>query len=230
MGFGTFFIGYFFLINATHYFFTDIIASFIMLMGAYKLSRFNKAFRWCFIFTFPFAAVATLGFALNTAQSFFDISAGAEILGWLGLARHLSVFGVTLFHTLGIVLVAKEVEANRLSLSAKILAPFSAVMLLSAFVEAPGALGLLGKAAVIAYALSIILYILVITANLFTIYKAYMQICMPEDLEPKKKGKPGIFAKFTAYEEKKSREYAEYKINRRIEKAKKRKSKKGRRK
>ena len=44
MGFGTLFIGYFFLLNISNFTYTDIIAGMVVLLGLYKLSSVNKQF------------------------------------------------------------------------------------------------------------------------------------------------------------------------------------------
>ena len=226
MGFGTFFIGYFFLINITHFFFTDAIAALVMLMGAYKLSRFNKAFRYGLIFTAVFAVFSLFSFTAEVMNTFGGSDSLATALQYAGMARQLLVFGITLSQLIGIALVAKEVEANRLALSTKILIPFNSIILVMAVLETP-LTAIFGNAAGYIFAVALIAFVIVIVANIVTIYKAYMQICMPEDLEPKsKKAAGGILAKFAAHEEKKSREYAEYKINKDIERAKKRNGKK----
>ena len=226
MGFGTLFIGYFFLINVTHFFFTDIIAATVMLMGLYKLSKFNRGFYSSFIFCGIFSVFSLVSFITNTMTSFLDAKYLLPLTPYVNMTRHIIVFSITLSMLIGLYSVAREVEANRLALTAKISIPFSLIFLLNAALELPAIVSLLGNSAVIFYGIDILALILLVAANLVTIYKAYMQICMPEDLEPKTKKSGGIFSKFTQYEEKKSREYAEYRINKSIEKAKKRKKKK----
>ena len=52
-----------------------------------------------------------------------------------------------------------------------------------------------------------------IVFNLTCIYSAYMRICMPEDKDmEERKSKLGFVNAFRSYEEAKSREYAEYKL------------------
>jgi hypothetical protein len=195
-------------------------------MGAYKLSGFNKAFRSGLVFTVTFAIFSVCSFTAEVINTFGGFDGLATALQYAGMVRHLLVFGITLSQLIGIAIVAKEVEANRLAASTKLLIPFNLVILIMAALETPVSV-IFGKAAGYVFAISLIAFVIVIVANIVTIYKAYMQICMPEDLEPKaKKAGNGIFAKFAAHEEKKSREYAEYKINKDIEKAKRKNGKK----
>ena len=58
MGFGTLFIGYFFLFNISYYAYTDIIAAMLCLMATYKLSGVNRGFKASFVLSVIFAVFA----------------------------------------------------------------------------------------------------------------------------------------------------------------------------
>ena len=74
---------------------------------------------------------------------------------------------------------------------------------------------MLGKSVAYIYFTLLAAQVIFIAINLVTVYRAYMQICMPEDLEVGvKKSRFDFVNKYRAYEEKKSGEYAAYKIER----------------
>ena len=137
------------------------------------------------------------------------------------------LFILTVFILRGIYEVAREVDATALYKRAKASIPLSAVYLVFAFADIPEIASFLGTTGIYAYiyfALIIVL-ILAVAYNLITIYRAYMQICMPNELEKEvKQSKFEFVNKFRAYEEKKSREYAEYKLDKMKKKNEKKKN------
>jgi hypothetical protein len=197
-----------------------------MVMGAYKLSSVNKGFKSTF-----YSAVSLIPIAITeligTLLDFFGVGSISPLLPYVYSVRFLIVSLITLFFMLGVSEVADEVEALPLAKRGKISAPFSAIILIVGILELPfvdAAIPQTPKAYVFVFALMAFAFLII--SNLVTIYKTYMQICMPEDKSSKKQGKDGLFSKFEAYEEKKSREYAEYKINKDIERIKRKTKKK----
>ena len=213
MGFGTLFIGYFFLINISYYFYTDIIAALIMTIGLYRLSFVNKYFRYGGISSLCFAVFALIELIISAIELFIPLPWSAELIPYLGCARYLFIFTVTVFIMRGIENVAHEVEADALARTAKAALPISLVFPVACIFELPLVADLLSSAAAFVYFTILLALVFLIISNLLTIYKAYMQITMPsEDSKRKKKINGGIMNKFYEGIERGNREYAEYKI------------------
>jgi hypothetical protein len=105
------------------------------------------------------------------------------------------------FALYGIRDVAKEVDAPALYKTAKTSIPLSFVFLVYAAFEFPFMSEAFGTATYYIYFALLLSVVVFIISNLVTVYKAYMQICMPEDLEPKvKKSKFEFVEKFREYE------------------------------
>lgn len=226
MGFGTLFIGYFFLLNISYYAYTDIIAAMLCLMATYKLSWVNRGFKASFILSIIFA-VFSLGEILVPAIELLGFKALSDtVTPYVAVPRLLAIFALTAAFMVGIRDVAREAEAFELSKSASTRIVISPIFLLMALFEIPQFGSLFGVAAnYIAVAL-ILVFLVVVAMNLVTVYKAYMQIYIPGQQKARQKRKGGFMSKFEEYEEKKSREYAEYKIKRDMEKIEKKKGKK----
>jgi hypothetical protein len=226
MGFGLLFIGYFFLVNFTYFAYTDVIAGIVCLMATYKLSAYQRNFKTAAAVTALFELLCVANLSLTVIGLFFPQANFDSVLPYIYSARYVLIFAISFSVMLGIMALADEVGLPELKSSAKNkLAPLSFLIVSAAF-ELPFLSGLLGNIAGYAYLLLIIAYLIIIALNLVTIYRAYMHICLPEDLVPKeKKSKIGFIRKFEEYELKKSREYAEYKINRDIERSKRKKKK-----
>ena len=218
MGFGTLFIGYFFLVNISYFEYTDIIAAMVMLLGLYNLSRFNRGFKLGFFFASAFAifSLAEISFVI---LDLFEISTWAEsFIDMFSIPRYLLIFGVTVSALIGIRDVANEVEADLLARKAAAIIPFTAAYVIMAICEIPQTASLLGPAMPYVYTALIITHLIIVTTVLITVYKAYSTICMPEDLEPEvKKSRFEFVNKFREHEEEKNREYADYKIKKGIE-------------
>ena len=138
--------------------------------------------------------------------------------------RYAVIFVLSYFILTGIAEVANEVEATALQKTAKTSLPLSAIFLVYAAFELPFMANIFGSAiAYIFFALLLAVVVFVIS-NLLTIYKAYMQICMPEDLKKApKQSKFEFVNKFYDSIEKKSQEYAKYKLDKKFNKNNKRK-------
>lgn len=231
MGFGTLFIGYFFLINISYYEYTDIIAAMVMLMGLYKLSEFNRGFKTAFALSGVFALFSLAQITLTALEIFIERSAITSALAYMNVPRCVLLLGLTYAILLGISDVATEVEANELASRAKRSLPFSFLYAIIAVAELPVLSDLLGKSVAYIYFTLLVAEVIFIAINLVTVYRAYMQICMPEDLEVGvKKSRFDFVNRYRAYEEKKSGEYAEYKLERERKKLSAKNKKKSKRK
>jgi hypothetical protein len=126
----------------------------------------------------------------------------------------------------GIHEVAVEVDAPALAMRAKTSLPFAAVFLLDAAFEMPFMADLIGSFVIYIYFALFVSLIIYIANTLIVIYRAYMQICMPEDIEPKeKKSKFGFMNRYWEHIEEKSKKYAEYKMQSQTSKKKKKRKK-----
>ena len=228
MGLGTLFIGYFLLLNVTYFGYTDLIAGLIMLMGLYKLCNINKQFKYGFIFAAVFAILGSAELIVSLISTFMPLFKEDSVLLYLTPVRYVILTPLSLFVMLGIRDVSAEVGIKFLSKKAGYYAYVSLVAFaLAAIFDLPFLSFIPAKVlAVIALFLLLFVFITVII-DLSIIYKAYLRICMPEDLvsqNTEKKSKFEFVNKFREYEKGKQKEYAEYKLskmNSRINKNKK---------
>ena len=221
MGFGLLFIGYFFLINITYYAYTDIIGAAVMLMALYKLSTVNGSFRACMIADGAFALFSLGELVIAVLDAFGVWSASELILAYIAAARYILIFILTVIMLRGIREVALEVDAGALATSAKTSIPLAVIYLVIAFLNLPFE-SLLGAATPYVFLVAVIALVVYHISNLITVYKAYMQICMPGD-EGKKRKKHGWSDKIYDRIEERTKEYNEYKLGRKKTTNKKRK-------
>ncbi|MBQ8689274.1 MAG: hypothetical protein IJ515_02805 [Clostridia bacterium] len=229
MGFGTFFIGYFLLMNLTYYSFTDLIAGLVMLMAVYKLRGINKHFAAAIIPAVMFSVIAAIelvsavGIAFGTDLSF--------LLNYTDPARYLCIGFLSERMLMGISVVAKEVDAQSVARHARLTRPFAiAVFALGTVMQFPYIDSFIPTAAlnIIAVILTFVIFIQLIVV-LFSVYGAYRWICMPEDVNNEKPDTPSRFGfvnQFREHEEEKRREYAEYQAEKLKKKASKKANKK----
>ena len=231
MGFGTLFFGYFLLLNIAYNTFTDLISALIMAMGLYKLSAVNRPFRNGLIASVIFAVIGFIELIAGTVHMFYPTNAVSDILSFVAPARYFSVAIITLFIFKGIEEVSLEVGLDALARRSRISMPITLVIYAaSAVLEVPlfestAALKFLATAS----AITLLATLVVVAVNLVTIYRAYMKICMPEDMDNDTSDKPSRFEFVNRHREhtlKKQREYAEYKLEKYKKKASKKKKKK----
>ena len=213
MGFGTLFIGYFFLINISYFSYTDIVGAMIMLMGLYMLSAFDKNFKYAMIGDSVFSLFALFEIIISVIETLSESIDPERFMPYISAVRYALVFIITLFILRGISNIAKEVEATDLELSAKASIPLTAVFMIASALEMPFVSVIFGKIVPFIYFAVLLAVAVFIISNLITIYKAYMQICMPCDLERKKKKGSNFLDKFYDSIEEKSKAYTEYKLN-----------------
>ena len=224
MGFGTLFIGYFFLINISYFGYTDVIGALVMTLGLYRLSSVNADFKHGMIASTVFSVFGFLELALAAVDMFIDLGLTESATPYIGAMRYALIFVLTLYILKGIKEVSLEVEAYELNSRVKRYIPFTAAFLIAFILEIPLVGDLLGGFAPYVYFAMLLFIVIFIALILSAIYKAYMQICMPEDAEPHdKKSKFGFLNKFYDSIEQNGKEYAEYKMRRTAEKNSKRK-------
>ncbi len=223
MGFGLLFIGYFFLVNISYFSFTDIIGATVMLSALYQLSGINKQFKNANIVNIIFAVFALAEFGFAVPSLFGAETSLTDMLSpYISALRYCLIFVLNLFILRGIEEVAREVDASALAKTAKASLPLSSVYLLASVFSLPFLSSVFGAVTYYIYFAVILAIFVYVISNLIVIYKAYMQICMPGQDKPKsKKQKADPIGKFYDSLEQKGREYAEYKLKKNAEKAKK---------
>ena len=229
MGFGTLFIGYFLLLNVTFYLYTDLIATLVMALGLYKLSTVNRPFKWAFYTSIAFAIIGAFELVVQFIST-FGIDADALTV-YSAIPRELIISTLSVFILMGIAEVSEEVGLSSLRRRARITIPFVPVIyMLYATLEFPMLQKVIeGKVLAVLSFITLLLTFTLVIVNLVTIYTAYMRICMPEEKDmdaPAKPSKFGFVNKYREHNERKSREYAEYKLNKMIENNKKNAKKK----
>ncbi len=229
MGLGTLFVGYFLLINLFYYGFTDIIAGLVILLATYKLRRINEYFSLAMIPTVLYTVLAVPSLISSVAMIFGrDLS---YLLDYVAAPKYLLMGAMSVLLLMGIEKVALEVEATDTARRARLSLPFSY------FVFGVGTvmqLPFLSKfftteALAISGTVILLMTFALIILNLFAIYSAYRWICMPEDVDNDVEDKPSRFGfvnKFREHQEQRSREYAEYKLQKSSSRDKKKKRKK----
>ena len=227
MGFGTLFFGYFLLLNITYFTFTDLIAALIMAMGLNKLGEVDSHFKNAFYTSIAFAAIGLVELVCDSITMFSPLISLDTVLDYAALIRCIVLAVLTLFILLGIERLSLEVGLDELAKRARRSMPFSlGIYLVSALLSVPLSVGEgFTKALSIASVLTLLAIIIIVCVNLITIYRAYMRICMPEDVDNEVPDKPSRFEfinRHREHTEAKQREYAEY----RLEKFKKKNSKK----
>ena len=222
MGFGTLFIGYFFLINISYYAYTDILAGMVMLLGLYNLSGVNESFRRGAYSAIAFSVIGLFEISLSMISLFGLFEWISAVSPYVSSVRFAVIFILSYFILGGIEEIAADVGASALERTAKASIPLSSVFLVYAAFELPFVSSIFGKLTayvIFALLLSVVAFTV---SNLITIYKAYMQICMPEDLKKApKKSKLEFMNRFYDSIEKKSEEYAKYKLTKKQSKRKK---------
>ena len=220
MGFGTLFIGYFFLINISYFSYTDIVGTMVMLMGLYQLSAFDKNFKYAVISDAVFSVFAFFEIIISVIEMFGAQEWITSLMPYVSLLRYAFIFVITLFILRGIGNIAHEVEATELEKNAKASVPLSAIFIVAAALELPFFASIFGNIAPYVYFAVLLAIVVFIISNLMTIYKAYMQICMPDDENHRKKSAgSGVMDKFYDSIEEKSKAYAEYKLEKAKRKA-----------
>jgi hypothetical protein len=211
MGFGTLFVGYFLLINITYFEYTDIIAAMLMLMAAYKLTFVNKYFKYA-MYAATFFALFAFGELIFSLINFFAFIPHYKIvLSYVAFTRYTLIFILCVFFMRGISDVAEEVELLSLHRSAKKWANASFIYLIAGFFEIPFATNFLGSVLPYVYLAALLSILAYHTIVLYTVYRAFKDIIMPEQDIKKSKGTSFTDKLWNRIEEG-NREYAEYKL------------------
>jgi hypothetical protein len=227
MGFGTLFIGYFFLINISYYTLTDLLCGVIMLLALSSLSRFNKPMRVALVSDAIFSVIGLAEFVLAIADMFYLFD-GAGILALLLPLRHVAVGVLSVCLLLGIRSLAIEVGLEKLGAKCQRLLTLPALTyLLCAILDIPSLFPEESAKSTQIVALIVLLMTLLSVALLLSvIHTAYMRICMPEDADmPEKPSRFAFINRYREKQEQKSREAAEELARLRAQKLKRKKKK-----
>ena len=228
MGFGILLIGYFLLLNFAYCDFSDAVAAVLILYALFKLARINRNFKISAYVAIPFTVLGVAELCIAAYDMMFPISASSPIFTTVALIRHLVLAFLSFTMLLGIRDVADEVKLPALSSKSVRCAILTvAIYALNIILESISLGNLVGVGILpYVYFFAIIATRAMTVINLTVIYTAYMRICMPGDEDmSEKKSRFGFVNAFRAHEEEKSREYAEYKLNRLKEKQRKKEEK-----
>ncbi len=223
MGLGILFVGYFLLLNFAYSYFTDAIAGAVMLYALYKLSKINDSFKRSIYPTALFLLLGIGELILSIVTTILPTGDFTLIYTVTAIIRHAVIFLLTMLILLGIKELALEVDIPELAKRCVRNVYFSMIAYALNIILEAGELAdfIAPKILVTLYLVSIILTMAIIALNLTAIYGAHMRIYIPED-NKNSGSKSKLLSAFEAHEEEKSREYAEY----RLEKLKNKKKKK----
>ena len=227
MGFGVLFIGYFFILNISYYFYTDAIAAVLMLLALYKLSDINKPFKQACIVALGFSVFGIGELILNMYSAFAYLPAEETVNTVLAIARYGILLALLVLTLRGMEQVAREVGLNKISnrcsrlcyataflYSVRILLELSAVFSLSYVL-------VMRILTVVVLIASVVLSVM----TLIEIYRCYASIYMPGEEKTEKKSRFGIMEKFDEQQQRAAMEYAEYQREKQKKRSEKRKKK-----
>lgn len=237
MGFGTLFFGYFLLLDLPYQTLTNAIAAAIMLIALYKLAYLNLSFKRALYACSVFAVFSLFEAIIEVLGSVFFIKIDSTPLNTACyMLRNFLIGALSVFMLRGMSEVSEEVGLKRLSRKCDIYSKITLTAYVLNLCVPPDLVIIFGGSYAVkytAFVLSVIttlftLYVLVM--NSINIYSCYSKICMPEDnsrsYEPPKKSRFGFVNRFREHEQNKSREYAEYKLEKMKKRADSTRSKK----
>lgn len=217
MGFGTFFIGYFLLLNISYYLLTDIIAAAVMMLGLARLSRFNRGFKAAFYTAGIFTVFSLVELGFGIYDMLFTSLSSPALISYLAMTRSLLLAILTFTAFEGMRDVSDEVGLGELAKKCKITSYIALpVYLLAITAETPSLFAwTTAQIATTVAVVSLLICFIFVIVNLFTVYTCYAKICMPDDVDndtkPRNK-KDGFFATYDKRQEEAGLEYAEYKL------------------
>lgn len=216
------------MLNITQYVFTDIVATLVMALGLYKLSSVSPGFKPPMYAAMGFSAFA-LGELVFGIIKLFMPNKLVMAVTYIGMIRAfvLAIFTVLLLRACQEI--CEKLDVGAIPKRCRVMTVVSVLIygldILLATPLITNFLPILLSASL--YLVVIIGMIVIVIMNLTIIYGCYMNICMPEDLEPKPQ-KPSRFAFVNEYrrrQEEKKLEEAEA-ARRRFEEKMQRKKKK----
>lgn len=190
MGFGYLFVGYLLATNPVYSAFTAFFGIFVMYFGMRRLSRFNPPLSHAQMLVYPMLAVESGRFILELLRLLSAIPAST----FHTISDILTPTSTVLFLLLherllsGIEELAIETELPKLRYRAKRNRLFS---ILSYALSLSIALPIAGEGYALftaaAFPPALLALVVTVILNALLIWSCYMWICMPEDLEMKRK-------------------------------------------
>ncbi len=215
MGFGTLFIGYFFILNFAYSSYTDAVCGIIALYGAYKLSSVNNGFKLGTVFTLAFTVFGIAELGVSVYDMFVYGELPAVVFSLISVIRYILIALLSLFLLYGMRDVANEVKLRTLAIKCERVGYMTIpIYALSAILELLGLFGVFGaKIFTVLGVITLVCNIALIVMTLICIYSCYMRICMPGESDTEeKKSRFGFVNAIRKHEEEKQREYAEYRL------------------
>ena len=195
MGFGYLFLGYVVSMNFLVYSpLTTPIAVVLMLRGMLTLGRFNHALKEARLILWPTLALSLFAFFLELLRMLhmIDTDRFGAINTWLSVAMPLALLLFSWRLLCGIASLSKETGLPKLVYRARRNLVFSAIAYLAyIFFSLPIGADWFISASVHAFVPVLLCRLIATVLNAMLIYSCYMWICMPEDLDMKRK-KTGI--------------------------------------
>lgn len=210
MGYGLLFLGYFLLVNITFYGYTDLFCGMVLLYALSRLSVYNKPLRVAFYIAVGFTVYAIPEFLLSLLELFPPAPLGfINVMDALLPVRYLLILALTVSVLWGVRTMAKEVELTKLSerIDCILIVPVLANLMMAVLSIKPLITGMQAQTALGLTLIALTLFLVSVGLTLYSIYTAYMRICLPEDVDMPER--PSRFAFINRYRQRRDERAAE---------------------
>lgn len=210
MGYGLLFLGYFLLVNITFYGYTDLFCGMVLLYALSRLSVYNKPLRVAFYIAVGFTVYAIPEFLLSLLELFPPAPLGfINVMDALLPMRYLLILALTVALLWGVRTMAKEVELTKLSerIDCILIVPVLANLMMAVLSIKPLITGMQTQTALGLTLIALTLFLVSVGLVLYSIYTAYMRICLPEDVDMPER--PSRFAFINRYRQRRDERAAE---------------------
>lgn len=210
MGYGLLFLGYFLLVNITFYGYTDLFCGMVLLYALSRLSVYNKPLRVAFYIAVGFTVYAIPEFLLSLLELFPPAPLGfINVMDALLPMRYLLILALTVALLWGVRTMAKEVELTKLSerIDCILIVPILANLMMAVLSIKPLITGMQAQTALGLTLIALTLFLVSVGLTLYSIYTAYMRICLPEDVDMPER--PSRFAFINRYRQRRDERAAE---------------------
>ena len=210
MGYGLLFLGYFLLVNITFYGYTDLFCGMVLLYALSRLSVYNKPLRVAFYIAVGFTVYAIPEFLLSLLELFPPAPLGfTNVMDALLPVRYLLILALTVAVLWGVRTMAKEVALTKLSerIDCILIVPILANLMMAVLSIKPLITGMQAQTALGLTLIALTLFLVSVGLALYSIYTAYMRICLPEDVDMPER--PSRFAFINRYRQRRDERAAE---------------------